>query len=57
MCAKVQEEFDEKKRWEYQLWDFYKLRYWLNAVAEKTQWLNTIVKHDSQVWIGVYQTW
>ena len=55
MCAKVQEEFDEKRRQEYQLWDFYKLWYWLNAVAEKTWWLNVIVECSSWVWIEVYQ--
>ena len=57
MCAKVQEEFNEKRRWEYQLQDFYKFQYWSNVIAEETWWLNAIVKHDNQAWIEVYQTW
>ena len=57
MCIKVQEEFNEKRRWEYQLQDFYKFQYWLNAVAKKTWWLNTIVKCDSWAQIEVYWMW
>ena len=53
MCTKVQEKFesfDEKKRWKYQLQDFYRLQYWSNAVAGKMKWSNMIIEHSSQTW-------
>ena len=57
MCTKVQEEFDKKRKWEYQLQDFYKLWYWLNMIAEKMQWSNMIIKCNNWAWIEIYQMW